>query len=94
MWPNLMGPGWEQQLLMAVGLLCAVIAVLKVLAAAADRLDAEKAPDPLLALWHRYEEGDLTRQEFERAKRSFRERPAGTKADQSPRTEVHHAPAS
>ncbi len=94
MWPNLIGPGWQQQLLMAVGLLCAIIAAFKLLAAAADRLDAEEAPDPLLTLWHRYEEGDLTPQEFERAKPSFRGPAAGIKADQSPRTEVHHAPAS
>jgi hypothetical protein len=72
MWPDLMGSGWEQQLLMATGILCAVIAALKVLAAAADRPFKEEGPDPLLTLWHRYEEGDLTRQEFQRLKRSFR----------------------
>lgn len=74
MWPDLMGSGWEQQLLMAIGILCAVIAALRALAAAADRPFRDEGPDPLLTLWHRYEEGDLTRQEFQRQKRSLRER--------------------
>jgi hypothetical protein len=76
MWPELMGSGWEQQLLMAIGILCVVIAALKVLAAAADRPFRDEGPDPLLALWHRYEEGDLTRQEFQRLKRSLRTSPS------------------
>lgn len=94
MWPDLMGPGWQQQLLIAAGLLGAVFASVKMLASAAARLEAGEAPDPLLSLWHRYEEGDLTRLEFERAKRALREQPAGTAVDESPRTEVRHAPAS
>jgi hypothetical protein len=94
MWPNLMGPGWQPQLLLAVGMLCAIIAASKALAAAADRWEAEEAPGPLLGLWHRYEEGNLTRQEFERAKRALREPSARAQANHRPRTEVHHVPAS
>ena len=94
MWPYLMGPGWQQQLLIAAGLLGATFAAVKILAAAAARLEADEAPDPLLQLWHRYEVGDLIRQEFERAKRTLREQPAGDAATQSPCTEVRHAPAS
>jgi hypothetical protein len=66
MWPELMGPGWGQQLMMTVGLLGVMVAVLKIMDAAAARLEGGEDPDPLLALWHRYEEGDLTRQEFDR----------------------------
>jgi hypothetical protein len=69
MWPDLMGPGWVQQLMMTVGLLGVVVATLMILAAAASRLDGAEGPDPLLGLWHRYEEGDLTRQEFDRLRR-------------------------
>ncbi len=81
MWPDLMGSGWELQLLMAIGILCAVIAALRALAAAADRPFRDEGPDPLLTLWHRYEEGDLTRQEFQRLKRSLRERPSEGEAE-------------
>ena len=73
MWPDLMGSGWEQQILMTIGILSAVIAGLRALAVAADRPFREEGPDPLLTLWHRYEEGDLTRQEFQRLRRSLRE---------------------
>ena len=93
MWPNLVGPGWQQQLLLTVALLCAVFAALKALDAAANRLEREEAPGPLLELWHRYEEGDLTRQEFERAKRSLRARPAAAQANEMPRREVYRVPA-
>jgi hypothetical protein len=66
MWSELMGPGWVQQLMMAIGLLGAVVVVFKILDAAAARLEGREDPDPLLDLWYRYEEGDLTRQEFDR----------------------------
>jgi len=64
----MMGPGWGQQLLMTVGLMCAVLAVLKLLDVAASSQEPE-TPDRFLQLWRRYEEGDLTRQEFERLRR-------------------------
>ncbi len=66
MWPDLFGPGWQWGVLVSFGVLGAFIGILKVL----DILSAEPVhhEDPLLALWHRYEVGDLTRQEFERLK--------------------------
>ncbi len=85
MWPDLMGSGWEQQLLMTIGILGVVIAALRTLAVIADRPFREEGPDPFLTLWHRYEEGDLTRQEFQRLRRSLRKRPsAGEAESQSP----------
>lgn len=94
MWPNLMGPGWQQPFVLAVGILGAIIVAMKALASAADRLEVEEAPDSVLRLWHRYEEGDLTRQEFERARRSLREPTARAQADRSSCTEVHRVAAS
>jgi uncharacterized membrane protein len=73
MWPDLMGSGWGQQLLMSIGILCVLIAAFKALAVIADRQLGEEGADPFLALWHRYEEGDLTRQEFQRLSRSLRQ---------------------
>lgn len=66
MWPNLFGPGWVYAVLLSCGFLLAFIGLLKFL----DFLYKEPMAqeDPLLALWHRYEVGDLTRQEFERLK--------------------------
>jgi hypothetical protein len=85
MWPDLIGSGWEQQLLMAIGILSAAIAGLRTLAVVADRPFREEGPDPFLTLWHRYEEGDLTRQEFQRLRRSLRQSPSESEADsQSP----------
>jgi len=81
MWPDLMGSGWEQQLLMTIGILCAVIVALRILDLAADRPFKDEGPDPLLTLWHRYEEGDLTRQEFQRLRRSLLENPSEGEAE-------------
>jgi len=84
MWPDLMGSGWEQQLLMAIGILGVVIAALRTLAVVADRQFGEESSDPFLTLWHRYEEGDLTRQEFQRLRRSLRQSPSAIAESQSP----------
>ena len=51
MWPNLTGPGWQQALFVSMGILGALIVAMKALASAADRLEAEEPPDPLLQLW-------------------------------------------
>ena len=75
MWPDLMGPGWQWELLAAVGLLAAMFALFGLMARAAGR-EAPASPDPLLTLWHRYEVGDLTRREFERARTLARRKPA------------------
>ena len=85
MWPDLIGSGWEQQLLMTIGILWAVIAALRGLAVVADRQLGEEGPDPFLTLWHRYEEGDLTPQEFERLRRSLRQSPSARTESRSPR---------
>ncbi len=68
MWPDLLGPGWMWGILLSIGFLGAFIGLLKFL----DILYREPlgGEDPLLALWHRYEEGDLTHQEFERLRPS------------------------
>ncbi len=70
MWPDLFGPGWLYEVLLSFGFLGAFAGFLKFL----ERLYKEpiERPDPLLALWHRYEEGDLTRREFERLRLASR----------------------
>ncbi len=57
---------------MAVVLWCACIGALKILKAAAYTPE-RGFPDPLLILWHRHEQGDLTTQEFERLRRALNE---------------------
>ncbi len=73
MWPDLMGPGWERHLVATLGLLAAFIASLGLLASLASRREPE-SPDPLLVLLRRYEEGDLTRWEFERRRSALNHR--------------------
>ncbi|HKV44296.1 MAG TPA: hypothetical protein VJT32_06420 [bacterium] len=68
MWPDLFGPGWEIQLLMAAGLFTGIVAIFKAMAGGGVR-SVQDPPDALQRLWHRYEEGDLTRQEFDRYRR-------------------------
>jgi hypothetical protein len=76
MWPDVMAPGWQWHLLATAGLLAAFSAVIGLLAKAAGR-EEPASPDPLLVLWHRYEVGDLTRREFERARTALaRRKPA------------------
>ena len=83
MWPDFLASGWELQLLMTIGILSVVIAALRTLAVVADRQFGEEGPDPFLTLWHRYEEGDLTRQEFQRLRRSLRQSPSAGAESQS-----------
>jgi len=66
MWPDLFGPGWVWGVFLSFGLLGVFAGLLKCL----DLLckEPEGTEDPLEELWHRYEIGDLTRQEFERLK--------------------------
>jgi uncharacterized membrane protein len=71
-WPNMMGPGWEQQLLLAVIMQCGVIATLVLVWRAACHVSMPRQQDTVLALWRRYEQGDLTAQEFSRLRRATR----------------------
>ncbi len=73
MWPALFGPGWVWGALVALclgGLLLGLIGFL--LLTVNDR--RRPSADPLEELWHRYEEGDLIREEFERRRREALER--------------------
>lgn len=69
MWPYLFGPCWVLQLLIAIGVLGAAIALVKVALAATARRAVER-PDEIQAIWRRYEAGDLTRWEFDRLRRA------------------------
>ena len=64
MWPDLFGPGWQLQILMALGLTAVLVGVIVLWLAAGHTSPA--LPDEMLTSWRRYEVGDLTRQEFER----------------------------
>ena len=70
MWPSLMGPGWGQQLLLAAIMQGAVIASVAWVWRAACRVPAACEEDGVLALWRRYEQGDVTAQEFRRLRRT------------------------
>jgi hypothetical protein len=71
MWPSIFGPGWGWGLLIALAFLCFVLGVLGFLLVIFNR-PSQKTGDSLDRLWHRYEEGDLTREEFERLRRPAR----------------------
>jgi hypothetical protein len=86
-WPNMMGPGWEQQLLLAVIMQCGIIAILVLVLRAACRISGPRQQDTVLALWRLYEQGDLTAQEFSRLRRATR---AAVPAPAVPRPPVVH----
>lgn len=71
MWPSIFGPGWGWGILVALAFLCFVLGVLGFLFIVLTGRPPEAA-DPLDRLWHRFEEGDLTRQEFDRVRRGDR----------------------
>jgi len=68
MWPDLFGPGWTIQLLVAGGLFACMMAVITAMIGAGSS-SAQDPPDEFQRLWYRYEQGDLTRQEFDRYRR-------------------------
>jgi hypothetical protein len=72
MWPDLFGPGWIWGVLTA-GCLFGIF--LALIWGFADFQMPRGDADPLLEIWHQYEQGELTHREFERAKRSWA--PAG-----------------
>ena len=65
MWPDLFGPGWQLQLLMALLLTALLLGVIGLLWLAAGHT-SPVIPDEMLTAYRRYEVGDLTRQELER----------------------------
>jgi hypothetical protein len=60
-----------QQLLLAGIMQYAIIAIVARLCRAARGASAPPERDAVLALWHRYEQGDLTAQEFRRLRRGI-----------------------
>lgn len=65
MWPILFGYGWIWGVLVAATLLCFVVGGLGFLFLV-TRKPSTRGSDDLSEAWHRYEEGDLTRSEWER----------------------------
>ena len=65
MWPALFGSGWIWGVLVAAALVCFIVGVLGFLFLIIVKPPRQK-PDDLGEVWHRYEEGDLTRSEWER----------------------------
>ena len=67
MWPDLFGPGWQLQFLMALVLMAFLLGVIGLLWLAAGHT-SPVIPDEMLTAYRRYEIGDLTRQELERVR--------------------------
>jgi hypothetical protein len=65
MWPMLFGAGWIWSALSAAALMSFIVGVLGFLFLITVK-PARQTSDEFDELWHRYEEGDLTRSEFER----------------------------
>ncbi len=68
MWPTLLGSGWIWSALVAAALVCFIVGVLGFLFLITVR-PPRQTSDEFDEIWHRYEEGDLTRPEFERSVR-------------------------
>lgn len=71
MWPSVFGPGWAWAVLVAMAFLCFVAGVLGFLFIVIGRPSREVV-EPVDRLWRRFEERDLTREEFERLGRAGR----------------------
>lgn len=65
MWPTLLGSGWIWGALVAAALVCFIVGVLGFLFFITVKPPRQMS-DEFDEMWHRYEEGDLTRPEFER----------------------------
>jgi amino acid permease len=65
MWPILFGSGWLWSALVAAALVCFIVGVLGFLFLITVK-PPRQTSDEFEEVWHRYEEGDLTRSEFER----------------------------
>lgn len=68
MWPALFGAGWYWGALLAAVLVCVFVTVLGLLFRVVA-MPSRPQPDDLADAWHRYEEGDLTRPEWDRTLR-------------------------
>jgi uncharacterized membrane protein len=76
MWPSLFGPGWGWGILVALVFLSVIVAVLGLLFVLLN--GRRETAKPFDMLWHRFEEGDLTREEYQRFRRKGDPtRPAG-----------------
>jgi hypothetical protein len=64
MWPNLFGHSWIWGILVTLAMLCIIFGGLGLMFYLLQR--PTETPDPFDRIWHRFEEGDLTREEFER----------------------------
>lgn len=65
MWPSVFGPGWGWGILVALAFLCLILGLLGFLFLIFSR-QPPKTTDAFDGIWHRFEEGDLAREEFER----------------------------
>ena len=63
MWPNLFGAGWGWNVLVSGGSLACFLAFVWLLG---DARRLQRAQDPVQLVWQRYEQGDLTRYQFNR----------------------------
>ncbi|TMI86715.1 MAG: insulinase family protein [Bacillati bacterium ANGP1] len=73
MWPSMFGPGWGWGVLVTSAFLFIVLGILGFLFVVIYG-PPRQAEESVEHLWHRFEEGDLTRQEFERYRRAGRAR--------------------
>lgn len=69
MWPSMFGPGWGWGAGIALAFLCLALGVLGFLLLIINKPpgDTDGSSE---RLWHRFEEGDITRAEFERLRRA------------------------
>ena len=70
MWPSMFGPGWQWGVLVALSLGCLLIGLLGFVSLVVGKPRPEAAT-PLDQLWHRYEEGDITVEDFDRLRRKI-----------------------
>jgi uncharacterized membrane protein len=66
-WPALFGAGWGWGILVALSLASLFAGFLGFLLLITNR-ESREAAEPLDQVWHRYEEGDITGDEFKRLK--------------------------
>ncbi len=63
MWPDLFGTGWGWNVLVSGGSLACFLALVWLFG---DARPLRGAPDLVQRVWQKYEQGDLTRYEFDR----------------------------
>jgi hypothetical protein len=90
MWPDLFGPGWTIQLLVAGGLFTCIVALIAAMIGTGSS-SAQDPPDEFQRLWHRCEVGDLTRQEFDRYRRQSASVGVASVERASPRRRVRYS---